>query len=249
VESARDANRDCEVCFANLFLESSQGRKFEIKYNFGVLDSKGEILLRSPEFHSTSDQLVHVNSGNELFSFDEFMVKRSQMMDEKRGVTSVTIVCQISVVKENQAPKSTTDVSSIYEEMFEKGQYNDITIQVDKQLIPAHKFILAQSPIFSDMFKSGWMPRSNVLEISDFSFEVMHAMLRFMYCQKLGKLDDIATDLIMCANRYKLPLLQESCVDWLEKHINIANFAAALIAADLLGIKTLTTVVLKFIIS
>lgn len=151
-------------------------------------------------------------------------------------------------MKESNAPKTSTNLPSVYERMFEEGLYNDIIIQVGKKQIPAHKFVLAQSSIFADMFRSGWMPNNNLLLINDFSFDVITVMLRFMYCRKLEKLEDIATDLLMCANRYKLPLLQESCVNWLETHINISNFATALIAADLLEIKALTLAVLKFIV-
>lgn len=154
--------------------------------------------------------------------------------------------------EDDTAPKATTQttssLSNAYEKMFEEGLHSDITIKVDDKLIPAHKFILAQSSVLADMFGSGWMPKNNVLEINDFSFEIMHSMIKFLYCHKLENLEAIAADLMMCANRFKLPLLQQTCVEWLDKNLSFTNFATALIAADLLKIESLTTSILKYIV-
>lgn len=96
VKSTRDEKRDCEICLANLCLMSSEGKQFKIDYHFGVLDKKREMIFKSTDASQTSDELSQTKGAKwlELFSFDEFMVKRSQLMDENRGVKFVCKVCR-----------------------------------------------------------------------------------------------------------------------------------------------------------
>jgi speckle-type POZ protein len=134
------------------------------------------------------------------------------------------------------------------EKMFIDGLFSDIEVRADGRTLKAHRSFLIQSPVFKEMIEKGKISQNNIVDVKDFSFDVMKEMLRFLYSNRLENLDAHAIDLIMCAYSYELPDLEETCSKWLETNVNIVNFASCIIVADLLNIEPLKRAALKFII-
>lgn len=136
------------------------------------------------------------------------------------------------------------------ERVFGDGILSDVTIAtLDGEIIQAHKCMLARSPVFYAMIQHKMLEKQNSeVQVNDVRHEVMKEMIRFMYTDKAEKLDSIAGELLIAADRYDLPDLKKMCLKSLESNVNLNNFANSLHVSEKLKIKSLKDAVLKFVI-
>uniref|UniRef100_A0A914GWL8 BTB domain-containing protein n=1 Tax=Globodera rostochiensis TaxID=31243 RepID=A0A914GWL8_GLORO len=118
--------------------------------------------------------------------------------------------------------------------------------------IPVHKAILAaRSPVFAAMLQhvDTSESKTGVLEIKDVECGVVKEMLNFIYSGKSSspEINEIASDLLIAADKYRLEELKTHCEHCLIQAINFENACQLLIIADMYGAQFLRKRVLQFI--
>ena len=111
------------------------------------------------------------------------------------------------------------------ETLYRDKTFSDVTFIVDEKKLKAHRCILAvASPILSSMFqKCEEGISTNVLKISDLSYEIVKEMLRFIYLKNVELLPDVAHELIAAAHRYGIQDLKMLCEESLCEKIDLEN--------------------------
>lgn len=119
--------------------------------------------------------------------------------------------------------------------MFEDEFFADFELKFEGgETLKCHKFILAaRSPVCQKMLSSNMKEaRQGFVEVSDFSFEEMKEVLRYIYCGSVEKLDKLASHLIFAGEKYDLVGLKEICIKEIIKNLSEENVLQALLIAD-----------------
>lgn len=133
--------------------------------------------------------------------------------------------------------------------LLQTKRFSDVILVVGGQQYSAHKAILAsRSSVFDKMFEHEMKEsRENRVEIRDFTPEVIHEMLQFIYTGTSRKLNHMAGDLLVAAEKYALETLKVMCEKILFANLTVENAAKMLILADLYNAKPLKTATIKYI--
>ena len=114
--------------------------------------------------------------------------------------------------------------------LFENEWFSDVTIQVQDYQFKVHKVMLASaSEVFQHQFENS---KSNVLQVDDITPSVMSQMLTHIYT---GNVPDIQSDtiqLLISADRYRIPSLVGKCVYEMQLKFTSSNVAEALSCAN-----------------
>jgi speckle-type POZ protein len=142
-------------------------------------------------------------------------------------------------------------INDYNKEMFETGRISDVTIKTkDNKEIKAHSFILSRSKVFNAMLNAHNTKEAQqkTIKIEDISFEVLNEMIGFMYYEKAPRIEEMAIDLLIAADKYDVPGLVNKCIGCLSDDINKENFSKILITAEQMHIQFLKDAAINFII-
>ncbi|RWS15260.1 speckle-type POZ protein A-like protein [Dinothrombium tinctorium] len=133
--------------------------------------------------------------------------------------------------------------------MFIEEQLCDFKIIVDKREINTHKIILAsESKVFMAMFDSDMKEkRENCLEITDFKYESIYAIVKFMYCHQIDDIEKIAYDLLALAEKYDIPELKLYCERYFYSILSKDNCLDVLQLAETYNTMFLKNSILKMV--
>lgn len=114
---------------------------------------------------------------------------------------------------------------------------------IKRFLPPDHRFFAAMlHHVDTSESKTG------ILEIKDVEYNVVKEMLQFIYCgRSSSELSEIASELMIAADKYRLEELKNHCEQSLIQSINFENACQLLIIADIYGALNLRKKVLHFI--
>jgi len=117
------------------------------------------------------------------------------------------------------------DITKGFNEFLTKREFTDLVIEVGMKKIDAHKIILCSaSKVFKSMFESNLNEnQNNRLKINDFDFEVVKAMITFLYSGKLESVDLYASELLVIADKYDIGSLKKYSEIHLIGKINETN--------------------------
>ena len=102
-------------------------------------------------------------------------------------------------------------------------QFSDVTIKIGKNVIHAHKIILAKNEVFNGMLTSNMLEtRSNVLKIADCDVKTFKTFLEYLYTDKVAD-DKKTTNLLAVADKYLDTELKFLCESALCNDINVEN--------------------------
>ena len=104
---------------------------------------------------------------------------------------------------------------------------SDVQVLVDDQAYPGHKMILMAR---SDIFKRE-LGKIDKFKIQDFSPDVVQKSLRFLYTDEIQN-EDIDTNVLSFASKYKIPSLLEVSVRSLKAKIDKDNVMDILVTAS-----------------
>jgi speckle-type POZ protein len=110
--------------------------------------------------------------------------------------------------------------------MFENEDLVDFKLKTsDNEVLSAHKFILAaRSPVFYGMVTSEMKEaKEGVADVPDFDSKIMKEVLRFVYCNKVENLEEIAGELIVAADKYQIEQLKSLCIENLVPKVTAEN--------------------------
>jgi hypothetical protein len=104
---------------------------------------------------------------------------------------------------ESQMPSpSTPTLDQDFEYLYLNPLLSDIELVIDDKTLKAHKIVLlSRSTVFRELFQIPANAAINRFVIKGFDLETIIEMLRFMYCEKVEKLDSVASELLRAAKK------------------------------------------------
>ena len=93
-----------------------------------------------------------------------------------------------------------------------------------KQVIPAHKFILAiGSPVFEAMFYGELAETKDTIELPDCDNESLLELFRYMYSDEVNLSGSNVMGVIYLAKKYMVPSLTDKCMEYLKEKLDPSN--------------------------
>ena len=93
-----------------------------------------------------------------------------------------------------------------------------------KQVIPAHKFILAiGSPVFEAMFYGELAETKDTIELPDCDNESLLELFRYMYSDEVNLSGSNVMGVLYLAKKYMLPSLTDKCMEYLKEKLDPSN--------------------------
>jgi speckle-type POZ protein len=104
-------------------------------------------------------------------------------------------------VSERQIPTQPT-LDQDFEYLYLNPLLSDIELVIDDKTLKAHKSVLlSRSTVFRELFQIPSNAAINRFIIKGFDLKTIIEMLRFMYCEKVEKLETIASELLRAAKK------------------------------------------------
>uniref|UniRef100_A0A0K0EVZ3 Speckle-type POZ protein-like (inferred by orthology to a human protein) n=1 Tax=Strongyloides venezuelensis TaxID=75913 RepID=A0A0K0EVZ3_STRVS len=133
----------------------------------------------------------------------------------------LTILCEAEIFDlktENRSNRETLMTISIqqlklsldYGNLYNSPSFYDCVIKIEDKEIKAHKAVLgARSPVFHDIFSNtSEESQTNIVEIKDFSTEIVRKMLIYIYTDDVLDIQDMANQIFEIAYKYDLDRLK-----------------------------------------
>ena len=93
-----------------------------------------------------------------------------------------------------------------------------------KQVIPAHKFILAiGSPVFEAMFYGELLESRDTIELPDCDYESLLELFRYMYSDEVNLSGSNVLVVLYLAKKYMVPSLADKCSEYLQENLDPSN--------------------------
>ena len=93
-----------------------------------------------------------------------------------------------------------------------------------KQVIPAHKFMLAiGSPVFEAMFYGELAETKDTIELPDCDHESLLELFRYMYSDEVNLSGSNVMGLLYLAKKYMVPSLTDKCMEYLKEKLDPSN--------------------------
>ncbi|CAI5437713.1 unnamed protein product [Caenorhabditis angaria] len=204
---------------------------------------KSQFKLRTAE-NKDIEMRIHPNpSHSDYVSYIKRDVLFPQILPRDLIIVNVEIDVAVETITTTAEPimfESTNCEQQLvedYQRMFRDNMLTDFLIRVGNREIRTHKAILAaRSPVFEAMLKHADTEESKtgILNITDMDYDVIHEMIYYIYCGRCQKdISDVATDLLIAADKYRLEELKTHCEKFLVENLTIENACTLLILGDL----------------
>ncbi|PIO63852.1 BTB/POZ domain protein [Teladorsagia circumcincta] len=198
-------------------------------------------MLRTAELKEI-DMRIHPNpSHSDYVSYIKRDILFPQILPRDLIIVNVEIDVAVETITTTTEPIMTSNCEQQlvedYQRLFRDDLLTDFTIRVGGREIRAHRAILAaRSPVFQAMLMHELTneTKSGVLEISDLDYDVVYELVYYIYCGRCQKdIGDIATDLLIAADKYRLVELKNHCEKFLVENLANENVCQLLIIGDL----------------
>ena len=160
-----------------------------------------------------------------------------------------TLTIQLGIIVSSSKEESIASLVKDLVSMYNDKQFSDVRIVCGSEVFHVHKLILcARSPVFKGMLShENLETKEGKIVIADTDQALVQIMLKYMYTNKVEKIEDVAAKLITLADFYQLLELKTMCEDALCRMLNTENVMEDLILADRLGASKLKSLCIKFI--
>ncbi|KAK9084026.1 hypothetical protein Scep_030497 [Stephania cephalantha] len=259
--------------YVSLFIAlASEGTDVRALFELTLMDQSGK------ERHK-----VHSHFGRALESGPYTLKYRGSMWGYKRFFkrtlleTSdylkddcLSVHCSVGVVKsQTEGPKvysievPPSNISEHFGKLLESGKGTDVNFEVDGEIFPAHKLILAaRSPVFrAQLFGPMKDKNTELVKVDDMDASVFKALLHFIYCDSLPGMQELtgssskwastlmSQHLLAAGDRYGLERLRLLCEAKLCEDVAINTVANTLALAEQHHCFHLKAVCLKYVAS
>ena len=101
-----------------------------------------------------------------------------------------------------------------------------------KQVIPAHKFILAiGSPVFEAMFYGELAETKDTVELPDCDYESLLELFRYIYSDEVNLSGSNVMGVLYLAKKYIVPSLTDKCTEYLKEKLDPSNVFSILLSS------------------
>ncbi|KAJ8675666.1 hypothetical protein QAD02_011452 [Eretmocerus hayati] len=227
------------------------------EFEFSFMDTSGQRLdgiFMLPE--SITPSITNLSDKAQITGLNFFYLKNISHHGKLLTTESLIVSCKMSNVsscKSLMVPQNNqNDIKNLFELNETQSGYQSvskITFRIEGKELRADKGILSvRSRVFEDMFThSLGETNDNVIDILDFSYAVMKELLRFIYCQKVENLKEMAIDLIVAANYFKLTPLKNICRKSLIENLCLSNVFQVFAIANTINCIELKSKVTEFL--
>ena len=222
-----------------------------------LLNSQQEILksYKFPiqKFDAHKTQLGKAHLDRQLIEADKLQpTDELHIHCQIRYETKKTIATGSTPLISINASTAAASLTKRFQHIFNEGmEFSDMEIRARGVAFPAHRVVLAAgSPVFSAMLQSeGFIEKkTNILQIDDLEPPVVKEMLRFLYTDRVEKMDELAKDLLVAADKYLIDLLKLQCQVALAKTLTVENCSEILALADSHSAVDLKAVAIEFVL-
>lgn len=142
----------------------------------------------------------------------------------------------------------TNDITDSISSLFNNQKYSDIQFKVENRIIFCHKLILkTRCNYFDSMLSENWSESgSKELEITQYSYSVFYAFIKYLYSDCVDIKVEEAFDLIDLSNYYCEEKLRHKCDYIIKNSINVKNACALYCAAVEHNLRDLEEYCFKF---
>jgi hypothetical protein len=104
----------------------------------------------------------------------------------------------------------------------------------DGEAMKVHKVVLAtRSPVFFAMLNNDMQEaEKGIANVPDFDSKLMKEVLRFIYCNEVEDLNEIAHDLVFAAEKYQLDGLKDMFIDSMISTLTTENVLKILLISE-----------------
>lgn len=238
------------LCLNRVLGNNVKNNKIGFKSCFYLKNSEGKDI----------EMRIHPNpSHSDYVSY----IKRDVLFPQIHPADSITVYVEIEVAVDtvttsvddtfepNKSCSCERKLGEDYLKIWNDSVLTDFTIKIQEKEIQVHRVILAaRSPVFAAMLHhvDTSESKTGILEIKDVEYNVVKEMLQFIYSGRSSPdLNELASDLLIAADKYRLEELKNHCEQSLIQAINCENACQLLIIADMYGAFTLRKKVNTFI--
>jgi len=253
---------------ADVFVYLCNKSDFDVraKYCFSIVDSSKNqktFQLDIEKFNHGDDDEEGVSWGGKVVKVNKLKNSLNTLLPEG----NLNIVCKLEVFGEDKIvsgsnkvfnntaidEKCQRQVTNHLDNLLAEKNCSDLEVSCDEEVFHCHQAILsARSPVFLAMFQADMKEnRSKKVIITDVKKEVFSEMLRFIYTGKVSSEDslkELATDLLVAANKYQLDLLKELCEANLCSTLDGSNCVELLVFGDIHEASNLKTKALESVL-
>ncbi|XP_073836747.1 protein roadkill-like [Musca autumnalis] len=155
--------------------------------------------------------------------------------------------------RKTQTDSKRSIISNHYGKLLASEEFSDITLVAQGGIeLKAHRLILrTRSTVFDAMFRNDFLEnQTNRITIDDIDADVLEEMLKYIYTGDDDNIPkEMASELLMVADKYALMDLQEMCVKILIDSKQIDTITDTLLLAERNSNKRLKEQVIEFIIA
>ena len=109
------------------------------------------------------------------------------------------------------------------------GESKLIRSKRSKQVIPAHKLVLAiGSPVFEAMFYGELAETTDSIELPDCEYDSLLELFRYMYSDEVNLNGSNVMGVLYLAKKYMVPSLADKCKEYLEDNVDPSNVFSVL---------------------
>ncbi|XP_037488557.1 BTB/POZ and MATH domain-containing protein 1-like [Triticum dicoccoides] len=194
---------------------------------------------------------------------DDFLQPLAYLLDD-----SLVLECDVTVLKEFKVTLTVTtfdiqvppsDLGEHLRELLENGEGADVVFEVEGEVFPAHKSVVAgRSPVFRAQLFGPMSDRAKQrITVEDMQPAVFKALLHFIYTDSLPSMEDLDGDegkemvkhLLVAADRYAMERMKVMCESILCNSLDVESVTATLALADQHHCSNLRDACLEFITS
>uniref|UniRef100_A0A0K0F324 Speckle-type POZ protein (inferred by orthology to a human protein) n=1 Tax=Strongyloides venezuelensis TaxID=75913 RepID=A0A0K0F324_STRVS len=255
LEMYPNGSEDIDKDYISLYLHINVIDNIDVTtmWNLYVLNQEGEkeyVSFFNTRFNKTSER-----HGDPKF------LKRDFVINGKTILVNDTLVLGCSIFyfcnDENTVNKST--INSVNEplsmlfcdlnNLFVSPKFSDCIIKVGDSEIDVHRCILAsRSEAFDLILKEKENEcASNIIEIYDFSLEVVKEMIKYLYTGELPNTDEMACEMLAIGDKYKLEELKLAAEESLIRSLNKKNVCDYIVKSEDHSAENLKEWCLRFI--
>ena len=203
---------------------------------FHIVDKNG-YMKRSKIFDKTISKTDSIFGRAKFISHSELRKNPDLIPDD-----TLTIMCELTIkgggvslvdgesrssilVPGGNEETSTWNYMEDMANVFDAGQFTDVTIDCQGKMFHCHKAILAgRSPVLEAMFSSNFKEgMGNKVEVKDIAPDIIEEMLRFIYSGEVWNLKEVAANLLVAAEKYQVTDLKNLCEESLCVNITLDN--------------------------